>query len=1801
MESSNSSASNLSLKNKVNMSPQQQAQVIYNGSHKNLQKSNSSPMNSFINNNKKRNMMTNSQANLALNHQILLNNINHIPTNISNVAYNSTQPYRDLNYDAENHGVANITNHDIQNNSNNIKFVYKSNSQKSINWEGTPQNQTHKSINNKNTGSQSHQSLFGSQGKGVQNSSKKMLMPSGSSGTLLRKEIIEMDEVNSSSSSSIGREDNANQAFNASSKLKESKPFAPDNIFVNNAGKNLGDQDSGGDLENINQTAQQSQPSSSNNNANHSISQQQMKNAKGQRQGNIGKDQKVVQHQVPPQLNSQSSGGRISVGTPRVQSNSSSANETLTKKIAAKAKIISNTSAKYSPSNDMNAISHSNASHNQTNISELNNITSLSNVYKQDTQDNINGKPPSLSQTQKVRISFVEQSSHMNLFNNLSGMKQDDSSLLLGQNSGIGGGISSVNQKISSNPTQKQNVQISNHPVQKINKNMIQKQNTFKINSNSSRPNNSNNSNNNYGQSLDQQSMIKDSVKSSLAQQSNEKTSHSQNQMFNAGFIQASQYSSKSPAEKMIESSLLQQAVNVTQSSTLAGKHQKLMTQELYGISNQILTPNRHSININGKKQSATSKASNTKVTALQKQQQTLNLPETKKAGKSNKASAKNSSQDLSNVSHDEVQSPSMINSLKKHSGNIKMKGDSNNFNEISESIIEENIEKFPEDEEDSIKIHNYNQLQRNQITVQKSNHFDQSRISPNKSNKIPSSIAFKRSSNDQSLSDSNQIISGRGEPTIQITRSKGVKKEKIKISKGDKKTFNNFIDSEDDVLTHRTNQPQSTIFLMALDKLELQKRIHYQNNKDFSSVYDSRMKLLLKGVDLFIYIMGLMRKYLNFDDLLQIMTISREFRQEFNKTPTLRQKKIYKLYKNQLRFIIINGFPNTLQRIKYWNFKTKFSVSKKKKPNQFESLKKQKLDESEAIDILKDVSRTFPDMAYFQKPQKGQQELFYILNAVAKKKTHTGYIQGMNFLAGMILINLQNGEDTFYMMMSILNTHEFDKILDLESGGRFQVLCYQLEIFLQEYMPHLANHFRKLKIPTDIYAANWFITMFCCELSMDLVFSILDIFLLEGIKSLLRISLALLSYLHDRLLSMNDEECMNFLSSRNKDIQMDSQTLLENAYNFKITDSLLQDLELFYKLKNKKKHPIQQIFKAFNRLSLQEEEVKQKNQPPKTRSYWIVQAATPQDLRELLKTSKNITPEEIDYFYQKNIKNRKLREIVEELQTEEDSKIANVNNYAFEKKDIQNAKMLQPSHRKKETQHSKYTQSAMNQNKKKQSGQMLHFSNDSNNTIKEMTNDFSKGGQSGSKKNQNNSSYAASNFSNGDTNKLISTSDQRNLHLSVVMGGSDEGLITPRRLQKINNDLSTKNKKSTQPNQLSMIKKESESPFIQQIGTKIKSYLFGNFFKTQEKLNKSYEESEQMKNYIPFSRQDQRKMNMQPSFENDVSKKQNRSKSIHQSVLNPNTHRESPEIRVTTQTYQSNQNYQKSPYISLGQSNNYHSLANHLPSKEHKIHVTTEENHNIPNNQSSIFNTTTHLQQVSRIDAIHINNEYFINDHGNIHNRFIANMVNKPSPHNQLLQHRINKQISKSLERGTSEVDSAIYGDEDDDCEIELLSQSADCTIQTVEENIHFKRNQEFKGATKRPEILIEKDIIAGDDEILDSQNYSNIDIQYSKANKNLPLFNINGTQLSQTIKVNSSMSSSQALVNFKKQQQIQNYNSNPKRDSNTVKEVFNIKTMRSSPPVSPKDRQKQTQIQVQRGGHTIKTATITINKKVK
>lgn len=116
-----------------------------------------------------------------------------------------------------------------------------------------------------------------------------------------------------------------------------------------------------------------------------------------------------------------------------------------------------------------------------------------------------------------------------------------------------------------------------------------------------------------------------------------------------------------------------------------------------------------------------------------------------------------------------------------------------------------------------------------------------------------------------------------------------------------------------------------------------------------------------------------------------------------------------------------------------------------------------------------------------------------------------------------------------------------------------------------------------------------------------------------------------------------------------------------------------------------------------------------------------------------------------------------------------------------------------------------------------------MHFKTDSNNTIVELTNDYSKGGNSGSKINNNHSCFTS--HISGEKLQSQSQIEPQNLHLSLVMKPSEDVLVTPRKLSKINNDFLTKNMMSNSKKPI------DESPFVQ-IGTKIKS-IFGNFFKT--------------------------------------------------------------------------------------------------------------------------------------------------------------------------------------------------------------------------------------------------------------------------------------------------------------------------------------------------------------------------------
>lgn len=74
---------------------------------------------------------------------------------------------------------------------------------------------------------------------------------------------------------------------------------------------------------------------------------------------------------------------------------------------------------------------------------------------------------------------------------------------------------------------------------------------------------------------------------------------------------------------------------------------------------------------------------------------------------------------------------------------------------------------------------------------------------------------------------------------------------------------------------------------------------------------------------------------------------------------------------------------------------------------------------QKEIVEIVKiDIPRTFPENIYFEVHKN---ELFNILVAFAQQNSAVGYCQGLNYIAGLILIVTKNEPSTFWLLKHLV------------------------------------------------------------------------------------------------------------------------------------------------------------------------------------------------------------------------------------------------------------------------------------------------------------------------------------------------------------------------------------------------------------------------------------------------------------------------------------------------------------------------------------------------------------------------------------------------------------------------------------------------------------------------------------------------------------------------------------------------------------------------------------------------------------
>ncbi|XP_045190087.1 TBC1 domain family member 12-like [Mercenaria mercenaria] len=173
------------------------------------------------------------------------------------------------------------------------------------------------------------------------------------------------------------------------------------------------------------------------------------------------------------------------------------------------------------------------------------------------------------------------------------------------------------------------------------------------------------------------------------------------------------------------------------------------------------------------------------------------------------------------------------------------------------------------------------------------------------------------------------------------------------------------------------------------------------------------------------------------------------------------------------------------------------------------------------SVELIKlDVSRTFPQLCIFQKGGPYHDLLHSLLGAYACYRPDIGYVQGMSFIAAVLLLNMDVA-DAFMCFANLLNRPCQVAFFRVDEG-LMKAYFQTYEEFFVENMPVLCHHFKKNNLTPDLYLYDWIFTLFTKSLPLDIACRVWDIFCRDGEEFLFRTALGILKCHEDLLMQMD-------------------------------------------------------------------------------------------------------------------------------------------------------------------------------------------------------------------------------------------------------------------------------------------------------------------------------------------------------------------------------------------------------------------------------------------------------------------------------------------------------------------------------------------------------------------------------------------------------------------------------------------------------------------------------------------------------
>ncbi|OJJ44048.1 hypothetical protein ASPZODRAFT_154022 [Penicilliopsis zonata CBS 506.65] len=222
------------------------------------------------------------------------------------------------------------------------------------------------------------------------------------------------------------------------------------------------------------------------------------------------------------------------------------------------------------------------------------------------------------------------------------------------------------------------------------------------------------------------------------------------------------------------------------------------------------------------------------------------------------------------------------------------------------------------------------------------------------------------------------------------------------------------------------------------------------------------------------------------------------------------------------------------------------------------EALRKKKAKEDAAAlhklekTIRRDLGARTSYSKYFIS-QGSQEALFGLCKAYALYDDAVGYAQGMNFIVMPLLFNTDEAE-AFTLLVKLMNKYGLREMFIQEMPGLHRSL-YLFERLLEDLEPALYCHLRRRGVPPQLYATQWFLTLFAYRFPLQLVLRIYDLIFEEGLEStILKFAVAIMQRNAEALLGMKDMSPLTtFLKERIFDVYIDKQpsasSILESGF----------------------------------------------------------------------------------------------------------------------------------------------------------------------------------------------------------------------------------------------------------------------------------------------------------------------------------------------------------------------------------------------------------------------------------------------------------------------------------------------------------------------------------------------------------------------------------------------------------------------------------------------------------------------------